>query len=285
MEIARKITDIRRLVVAAKKAGQRVGFVPTLGALHEGHLSLIRRARQESDYLIVSIFLNPTQFDPGEDLDKYPAKEKQDLKLCEKAKVDAVFLPTVEQMYPQGHCTRVTVEGLSEKLCGAHRPNHFAGVCTVVAKLFNIVEPLLAYFGQKDAQQALIIRRMVQDLDLPIEIRICPTVREANGLAVSSRNAYLSKEQRTQAVSLYQGLLKGKQLIEAGQRDVQVLTKAISEIISRAGPCHIDYVAAVDPQTLEPITNQSKTWLLAVAVRIGQARLIDNIVVDIHGDN
>ena len=281
MEIARTINEIRYLVSAARKATQTVGFVPTLGALHDGHLSLIKQARRETDFLVVSIFLNPTQFGPGEDLNKYPKQEQQDLALCEKAQVDAVFLPSVEQMYPAGHRTVVRVEGLSEELCGAYRPGLFAGVCTVVAKLFNIVQPDLAYFGQKDAQQALIIRRMVQDLDMPVQIRICPTVREKDGLAMSSRNAYLSDQQRHQAVCLYQGLLKGKELIEAGERERQAVTEQMKEIISQAGPSEIDYVVAVDPQTLEPATQGDPTWLLAVAVRIGQARLIDNILVDI----
>ena len=280
MEIARTIIDIRRLVSAAREAKQTVGFVPALGALHDGHLSLIEQARRETDFVVVSIFLNPTQFGPGEDLNKYPRKEQQDLALCEKAQVDAVFLPGVEQMYPQGNRTVVRVEGLSEKLCGAHRPGFFAGVCTVVAKLFNIVEPDLAYFGQKDAQQALIIRRMVQDLDMPVQIRTCPTVRERDGLAMSSRNAYLTDQQRSQAVCLYQGLLKGKELIEAGEREPRAVTEQMKETISQAGPSQIDYAVAVNPQTLEPATQESHTWLLAVAVRIGQARLIDNILVD-----
>ena len=281
MEVARTIADIRRLVGTARKAGQTVGFVPTLGALHDGHLSLIKQSRQESDFVVVSIFLNPTQFGSGEDLSKYPKQEAQDLELCRSEAVDAVFLPSVEQMYPQGHCTLVKVEGLSDKLCGAHRPRHFAGVCTIVAKLFNIVGPDFAYFGQKDAQQTLIIRRMVQDLDMPIEIRTCPTVREQNGLAMSSRNTYLSEQQRNQAGSLYQALLKGKELICAGQRNPQEVIEAMREVITKAGPSEIDYLAAVDPQSLESATQQSSAWLLAVAVRIGQARLIDNILVDI----
>ena len=281
MEVTRTITDIRRLVRRAKKAGQKVGFVPTLGALHDGHLSLIAQARQESNFLVVSIFLNPTQFGPGEDLNKYPHQEQQDLELCEKAAVDAVFLPSVQQMYPVGYCTSVKVQGLSDKLCGAHRPGHFEAVSTVVAKLFNIVGPDLAYFGQKDAQQALIITRMVQDLNMPIQIRLCPTVREKNGLAMSSRNAYLTLQQRSQAACLYRALLKGKDLIEVGQRDPQVVTEVMKKIIAQAGPCQTDYIVAVDPQTLEPVKKDSPVWLLAVVVWIGQARLIDNIVVDI----
>ena len=284
MEIARTKAEIRRLVSLAKKAGQTVGFVPTLGGLHGGHTSLIDRGRKETDFLVVSIFLNPTQFGPNEDLDKYPSQEEKDLALCEKAGVDAVFVPSVEQMYPAGHRTVVKVEGLSEKLCGTDRPRHFAGVSTVVAKLFNIVGPNVAYFGQKDAQQGLIIKRMVEELDLPVEIRMCPTVREENGLAMSSRNAYLSEEQRNQASCLYRALQEGKRLIESGQVDRDKVTAAMERIISQAGPCSIDYIAVVDSQSLEPAGPKSRSWLLALAVRIGPGRLIDNIMVEITGD-
>ena len=284
MEVARTIADIRRLVGLAKKAGQAVGFVPTLGALHTGHMSLIERAREETDFVVVSIFLNPTQFGPEEDLAEYPRQEKEDLALCEKAGTDAVFVPSVQQMYPSGHCTVVKVEGLSEKLCGAHRPGFFAGVTTVVAKLFNIVGPDVAYFGQKDAQQGLIVKRMVDELDLPLEIRMCPTVREQDGLAISSRNVYLDPKQRKQANCLYRALQEGKKLIESGQVDRDKLTAAMERIITQAGPCSIDYVAAVDSQSLEPATPENRSWLLALAVRIGPARLIDNILVEIPGD-
>jgi len=283
MEISRTINEIRRLLGTARQAKQTVGLVPTLGALHDGHMSLIEQARKETDYVVVSIFLNPTQFGAGEDLNKYPKRQRQDLDLCQNAEVDAVFMPGTEQMYPEGYCTTVTVKGLSEKLCGASRPGHFDGVCTIVAKLFNIIGPDVAYFGQKDAQQALIIQRMVQDLDMPIEIRVCPTVREPNGLAMSSRNAYLSESQRNRAGCLYQGLLKGKQLIRSGERNPEHVIKALKEVVNGAGPSEIDYVAVVDPQTLEPATQASRTWLLAVAVRIGPSRLIDNILVDIAG--
>ena len=281
MEIARTIAEIRRLVGLAKRSGKTVGFVPTLGALHGGHMSLIERGRKETGFMVVSIFLNPTQFGPNEDLDKYPRREKQDMEMCEKAGVDAVFVPSVEQMYPCGQCTVVKVEGLGEKLCGAHRPGSFTGVATVVAKLFNIVGPDIAYFGQKDAQQGLIIRRMVKELDMAVEIRMCPTMREEDGLAMSSRNAYLDQKQRKQAGCLYRALQEGKKLIEQGQVDRQKLTEAMARIIKDAGPCSIDYVAAVDEQSLEPATEQSPRWLLALAVRIGRARLIDNIVVEI----
>ena len=280
MEIARTVDEIRRLVGASRQAGQTVGFVPTLGALHDGHMSMIRQARKETDYVVVSIFLNPTQFGPNEDLNKYPKREQQDLDLCREAGIDAVFLPSVEQMYRGGYRTVVKVKGLSEKLCGAERPGHFDGVCTVVAKLFNIIGPSLAYFGQKDAQQALIIRRMVADLDLPIEVRVCPTVRETSGLAMSSRNAYLSEQQREQAGCLYKAMLKGQELIASGEQDAEKVIGAMRQVISQAGVSEIDYIEAVDAETLEKATQTSQTWLLAAAIRIGQARLIDNILVD-----
>ena len=283
MEIARTKAEIGRLVGLAKKAGQTVGFVPSLGALHGGHMSLIERARKETDFVVVSIFLNPRQFGPDEDLDEYPRQEEKDLALCEKAGVDAVFVPSVEQMYPSGHCTVVKVEGLSEKLCGVNRPGFFAGVSTVVTKLFNIVGPDIAYFGQKDAQQGLIIKKMVEELDMAIEIRMCPTVREEDGLAMSSRNTYLEAEQRRQASCLYRALQEGKKLIESGQLDRDKVTAAMERIIKQAGPCSIDYVAAVDSQSLEPATAENRSWLLALAVRIGRSRLIDNIVVEIPG--
>ncbi len=281
MEIARTITEVRHLVDQAKQSGQTVGFVPTMGALHEGHMSLIHCARRQTDFLLISIFVNPTQFGPNEDLDNYPRTEEQDLTLCRQASVDTVFLPTAGQMYPPGHRAVVKVTGLSEKLCGITRPNFFAGVTTVVNKLFNIVQPDFAYFGQKDAQQALIIQRMVQDLDMPLEIRVCPTVREEDGLAMSSRNAYLDPQQYLQAACLYQALLKGRELIQAGNTNRPAIITAMEETINQAGPCTIDYAEAVDPQTLEPVEKTASAWLLALAVRIGPARLIDNLVVEI----
>lgn len=281
MEIVRTKTEIRRLLSRPRQARQIVGLVPTMGALHEGHVSLIQCGRAETDFLVVSIFVNPTQFGPSEDLDKYPRQEKQDLALCEKAGVDVVFLPSVRQMYPPNHRTVVKVEGLSEKLCGINRPTHFAGVTTVVSKLFNIVQPDVAYFGQKDAQQGLIIRRMVEDLDMPVDVRICPTVREEDGLAASSRNSFLGPRQRRQAACLYKALLKGQDLLEAGQRDNAAVTGAMEQIIRQAGPCSIDYIQAVDPETLEPADKSNSVWLLVLAVRIGPTRLIDNMLVEI----
>ena len=269
------------MVAQAKQAHRTVGFVPTMGALHAGHMSLIRCAREQTDFVVVSIFVNPTQFGPNEDLDKYPRAQEQDLTLCRRASVDAVFLPTAGQMYPQGHCTVVKVAGLSQKLCGITRPNLFAGVTTVVSKLFNIVQPDVAYFGQKDAQQGLIIQRMVEDLDMPVEIRICPTLREEDGLAMSSRNAYLNPQQRRQATCLHKALLKGRGLIQAGKTDRSAIIAAMEDVINQAGPCTIDYAEAVDSRTLEPAENTTAAWLLALAVKIGPARLIDNMLVEI----
>ena len=281
MEIARTVAEVRRLVAQAKQAHRTVGFVPTMGALHAGHMSLIRCAREQTDFVVVSIFVDPTQFGPNEDLDKYPRAQEQDLTLCRRASVDAVFLPTAGQMYPQGHCTVVKVAGLSQKLCGITRPNLFAGVTTVVSKLFNIVQPDVAYFGQKDAQQGLIIQRMVEDLDMPVEIRICPTLREEDGLAMSSRNAYLNPQQRRQATCLHKALLKGRGLIQAGKTDRSAIIAAMEDVINQAGPCTIDYAEAVDSRTLEPAENTTAAWLLALAVKIGPARLIDNMLVEI----
>lgn len=284
MQVLRTISELRRLVTQTKKAGCKVGFVPTMGALHAGHLSLIATARRETDFVLISIFVNPTQFGPNEDLGKYPRPETQDLELCEQAGVDAIFLPSVEEMYPPGHGTIVEVRGLSEKLCGAYRPGHFAGVATVVAKLFNIVGPNAAYFGQKDVQQGLIIRKMVADLDIPVRVLICPTVRETDGLAMSSRNIYLKGGHRQQATCLYRALQEAERMIRAGERNAQRVEAVMKEIIAAAGPCTIDYTAAVDEQTLEPAKPDSRIWLLAVAVRIGQTRLIDNIRVELAGD-
>ncbi len=262
------------------RTAKSIGFVPTMGALHEGHRSLMRTAREGCQIVVVSIFVNPTQFGPGEDFEKYPRPLARDLAVCQEEGVDAVFVPEVGEMYPADAVTTVSVARLTEGLCGRHRPGHFDGVTTVVAKLFNIVQPDRAYFGQKDAQQAAVIRQMVRDLNWPIEVVVCPTVREADGLAMSSRNAYLSPEQRRQALCLSQALNWAKGRIEAGQRDVSKLTAAMREQIEAAGPCEIDYIEVVDAETLEPKASVQGQCLVALAVRIGPARLIDNVLVD-----
>ena len=266
-----------------RQVGQRIGLVPTMGALHEGHRSLMRAARNDCDQVVVSIFVNPTQFGPGEDLERYPRPIETDLAACRHESVDAVFCPSVAEMYPEGSVTTVTVNRLAQGLCGAHRPGHFNGVTTVVAKLFNIVQPDAAYFGQKDAQQAVVIRRMTRDLLWPIEIVVCPTIREADGLAMSSRNVYLSPHERTQACCLHAALEWARQQIEAGRQDARPLLDKMRELIEAAGPCRIDYIELVDADDLTPKAVALGRCLLALAVHIGKARLIDNVVVDAAG--
>lgn len=274
------VSQVREYLTPHRRAGRRIGFVPTMGALHEGHLSLMRAARRECDQVIVSIFVNPTQFGPGEDFEKYPRMLEADLAACQAEGVDAAFCPPVSEVYPVGSATAVTVKRLTDGLCGAHRPGHFDGVTTVVAKLFNIVQPDAAYFGQKDAQQAIVLRRMVKDLLWPIEMVVCPTIREPDGLAMSSRNAYLSPAERRQALSLSAALFRARDEILAGQRDVAALVAGIRQRIESAGPCRIDYVEIVDAEELTPLTTARGRCLLALAVRIGGTRLIDNVVVD-----
>jgi pantoate--beta-alanine ligase len=274
------IQEVRDYVRAARQADRRVGFVPTMGALHEGHRSLIRTARAACDDVVVSIFVNPTQFGPGEDFDRYPRPLEADLVACEEERVNGVFCPSVQEMYPPDSVTAVTVSRLTDGLCGAHRPGHFAGVSTVVAKLFNIVQPDAAFFGQKDAQQAAVIRRMVRDLCWPIEIVVCPTVREADGLAMSSRNVYLSPAERVQARSLSAALDWAREQVRAGQRDARELVREMRRRIEAAGPCSIDYIEIVDADELTPEAVVEGRCLAALAVRIGKTRLIDNVVLE-----
>lgn len=280
MIIAKTIADVRRAVAAARGQGQAVHFVPTMGALHEGHYSLIRAARGPERYVAVSIFVNPTQFGPHEDLARYPRPIEHDLAGCEREGVDLVFVPPADEMYPPGACTTVHVGGVTETLCGPHRPGHFDGVATVVAKLFHIVQPDVACFGQKDAQQCAVIRRMVADLDMPVRIVVCPTVREADGVAMSSRNAYLSPAERVQARCLIQALRLAEERIRTGEHRTDVIVEAMRSHITTAGPCTIDYVEVVDPETMQPLSRIGARSLLAVAVRIGSTRLIDNVLVE-----
>jgi pantoate--beta-alanine ligase len=251
-----------------------------MGALHIGHISLIEAALKKCDYIVVSIFVNPTQFVPGEDFEKYPRPFEADLNICKKAGVDVVFAPTPKQMYPKENITWVNVEKLTEPLCGQFRPGHFQGVTTVCSKLFNITAPDIAFFGQKDAQQAIVIRRMVADLNMPLEIIICPTVREQNGLAVSSRNKYLTEEQKQDAKNIYKSLQKCSNMIENGIKNTSEITSEMTKILTQVPSIEIEYVSVVDADTLENIDNISGKVLAAVAVRIGPARLIDNILVD-----
>ncbi|MHC4544303.1 MAG: pantoate--beta-alanine ligase [Planctomycetota bacterium] len=282
MEVVKATESVRVLVKAARSEGEKIGFVPTMGALHVGHISLIEAAVKECDFVVVSIFVNPTQFGPGEDFEKYPRPLETDLDICRKGGVDVVFIPTPEQMYPTENITWVNVEKLTETLCGQSRPGHFRGVTTVCAKLFNIVAPDIAFFGQKDAQQAVVIKRMVADLNMPLEVVVCPTVREPNGLAVSSRNKYLTEEQKQDATLIYKSLQKCREMIEAGITDTETITVEMSRILSQAPSIQIEYVSIVDAESLHIIDHIVGKALAAVAVRIGPARLIDNNVVDIR---
>ena len=264
---------------AVRGEGKRLGFVPTMGALHEGHLSLVRAAGTATDVVAASIFVNPTQFGPNEDLAKYPRSFERDCELLEREGVEFVFAPSVEEMYPAGAVTWVTVEVMSSKLDGRSRPGHFRGVTTVVSKLFHIVEPDQAFFGQKDAAQVAVIRRMVRDLNLAVEIVVCPIVREADGLAMSSRNAYLSAEERKRALVLHHSLMRVEQLVDAGERDAAQLVAAGCEEFARDGGVRLDYFEVVDPATLDPVNDVSGGALVAVAAYVGMTRLIDNLVV------
>ncbi len=260
-------------------SGMKLGLVPTMGALHEGHLSLVRKSVLEMEKTAVSIFVNPAQFSPGEDFDKYPRDFEGDFAKLEEAGADCVFLPTPEMMYPEGYATYVTQEKLEGVLCGRSRPGHFRGVLTVVLKLFNIVMPRRAYFGQKDYQQSVIIRRMTGDLNVPVEIAVLPIVREEDGLAMSSRNRNLSTPERKNAVCLYRALVKGKELIEDGEKDVKTVTEEMKGIIDAVPGVEIDYISVVDPDSLRNVSEMASTAVLAGAVRVGSTRIIDNIIV------
>ncbi|MDH4201638.1 MAG: pantoate--beta-alanine ligase [Phycisphaerae bacterium] len=280
MKIVHIIEEVRQSVQAAKKQGAKIGLVPTMGALHAGHGSLIEAAMAECDFVVVTIFVNPTQFGPGEDLDKYPRTLKEDAAYCEKLGADLIFAPSDKEMYPASQLVWVDVDKLTEGLCGAKRPGHFRGVTTVCAKLFNIVGADIAYFGQKDAQQVAVIRQMVQGLNMLLEIRICPIVREPDGLAVSSRNQYLSADERQRAVCLSQALTQCKEQIDAGQRDAAILTARMRTVIEHYGG-RIDYVEIVDAEILQPLHAIEGRVLIAVAVFFGRTRLIDNILLDL----
>lgn len=280
MRIIRDPRCLARALAQQKKRGLRIGFVPTMGALHAGHRSLIRRARQENDCVVVSIFVNPLQFAPHEDLKKYPRSPRQDICLCRESGVNFVFVPVPPALYRPDFSTAVTVKGLSDVLCGRSRPGHFEGVATVVAKLFHIVSPDVAYFGQKDAQQALIIGRMARDLDFGVRIKVLPIVREADGLAMSSRNAYLDSPQRKQAAVLYQSLKAARSLI-VKQRVYRpaVIIGRMRSVIRRSSGARIDYIAIVSADDLTPVRKIRGKCLIAVAAWFGTTRLIDNIVV------
>jgi len=279
MKIAKTIASVRKHIAAARRAGKDIGLVPTMGALHQGHISLVKAARKKTDFVVVSIFVNPTQFGPKDDFRKYPRPLKSDLRICKANGVALVFNPSVRQMYHSENLTSVNVERITEPLCGRCRPHHFRAVATVCAKLFNIVQPDIAFFGRKDAQQAVVVKQMVTDLDIPLKIIICPTIREPDGLAVSSRNKYLNSRQRKQALCLYHSLQKARKLVKSGITDPAKIIKQMKEIVRKAGPAKIDYLEIVDARTLEPVKKIDRKVLVALAVRIGPARLIDNIVL------
>ncbi|MHC4125948.1 MAG: pantoate--beta-alanine ligase [Planctomycetota bacterium] len=280
MQVAETIQAVRHLVKSARQQGKRIGFVPTMGAFHIGHAALIDEAVKRCGFVVVSIFVNPTQFGPGEDFEKYPRPLENDLDICRGRDVDVVFVPTAEEMYPQEILTWVNADKLTKNLCGRFRPGHFRGVATVCAKLFNIVCPDAAFFGWKDAQQAVVIQRMVADLNMPLEIVLCPTVRDSDGLALSSRNQYLSSEQRRDAMYIYKSLQKAQELIAGGQRDVQAVVGQIKDVLNQPGTIEVEYVSIVNAADLEELQQIEGKVLIAVAAKIGRTRLIDNILVD-----
>ncbi len=280
MEIATTIAQIRAWVRKTRAAGRTVGIVPTMGALHAGHVSLIQAAAAQCDSVVVSIFVNPTQFGPGEDFEKYPRPFEEDLAICTQHGVDAVFAPSRGEMYPRENLTWVTVEKVSEPLCGRFRPGHFRGVATVCTKLFNIVGADAAFFGQKDAQQVAVIQRMVADLNMPLEIVVCPTVREPDGLAMSSRNQYLSPQQRKEATVIYRSLQRSTELIRGGETAVARIAEQMREVLGQVPALQVEYVSIVDAASLKDLPRVQGKVLVAVAGRLGSTRLIDNIVVD-----
>jgi len=282
MEVIRAIAMARKVCNAARSAGRTVGFVPTMGAFHDGHMSLMKRARDERDHVVVSIFVNPLQFGPGEDLSRYPRDEDRDLSIAGELGLDVVFAPSVEEMYPAWP-PEVTVDPgpLGDRLEGAARPGHFRGVATVVAKLFDVVGPSTSYFGEKDAQQLAVIRRMVRDLSLPVEVEGCPTVREPDGLATSSRNAYLSPEQREAAGCLFLALSEAAQMARGGERDAASLVAAMAREIGATPEARIDYAAVVDDETFEEVSAIDGLARALVAARFGDTRLIDNLLLPV----
>jgi pantoate--beta-alanine ligase len=278
MQIVRTVAETRAALRALRSKGLTVGLVPTMGALHAGHLSLVRAAREQCEAVVVSIFVNPTQFGPNEDFSKYPRTFDTDGKLLEEEKVDVLFAPGVDEMYPSGSTTFVTVEEIGDRLDGASRPGHFRGVATVVAKLFHIIEPDKAYFGQKDAAQIAVLRRMVRDLNFPLELIACPTVREPDGLAMSSRNRYLSSEDRTHALTLSKTLFHTEQRIAAGTFTARTLIDDAVAALAAKPHIRLDYFRIIDPDTLVDIENVRNGALIAVAAFVGTTRLIDNLL-------
>ncbi|NOZ61594.1 MAG: pantoate--beta-alanine ligase [Calditrichaeota bacterium] len=281
MKIVKSIREMQQLSDELRCQGKKIGFVPTMGYLHEGHLSLLREAKKRCDVLVMSIFVNPTQFGPNEDFAQYPRNFERDSRLAEKEGCDVIFSPDTEEMYPENYLTSVEVEEITNILCGASRPGHFRGVTTVVAKLFNAVKPHVAVFGQKDAQQAVVIKRMTRDLNFDIDIIIAPIVREHDGLAMSSRNTYLSPEEREQALVLNRSLKMAEELILSGERDAETVKQKMKDMINEQPDAKIDYVEILHPETLEFQSKIKSDVLIALAVKIGKTRLIDNLVVKV----
>jgi len=279
MKLVHSIAEMRALSRSARSAGKRLGLVPTMGALHEGHVSLVRAAKAKTDIVAASIFVNPTQFGPNEDFAKYPRNLENDCARLELQGVEWVFAPATEEMYSSNSATWVTVEGLSDRLCGKSRPGHFRGVTTVVSKLFHIIEPDAAFFGQKDAAQHAIIRRMVLDLNMPVAIEICPIVREPDGLAMSSRNAYLSVQERKSALVLHRSLMRVQDMFARGERNAERLIALARKEFNSESIVRLDYFEIVDPDTLEPTPCINGRSLVAVAAFLGKTRLIDNVVL------
>ncbi len=278
MKVINSADEMQKTAESIRLQGKRIGFVPTMGYLHEGHLSLMRIARKQCDTLVCSIFVNPTQFGPDEDLDRYPRDFDRDERFCREENVDIVFYPSAKEMYPSGFSTYVLVENLGRKLCGISRPTHFRGVTTIVAKLFNLVKPHVAVFGQKDAQQFLILKRMVRDLNFDVDLMMGPIIREKDGLAMSSRNRYLTGRQREQATVLYKSLCTAEEMIAGGEKKAETILEKVKTVITSAPDARIDYVELVDPGNLEPLTVIGDSYLIAVAVYFDKTRLIDNIL-------
>ncbi len=280
--VTSSIDEVRRGVADARRGGNRIGCVPTMGALHAGHVSLLESARQDCGFVVATLFVNPAQFGPHEDLQKYPRPVEQDLKLCRQAGVDLVFMPSVASLYPDGYATWVDVTGLSNVLEGAVRPGHFRGVATIVLKLFNVVLPDVAYFGEKDYQQHTLIRRMAGDLNVPVELVVCPTIREPDGLALSSRNVYLSAKERKSALSLYESLQLAAQRLRAGETNIAAVQAEMLRLLRLHPHVEPDYALIADPDTLDPLTHPRTRMVALVAARVGSTRLIDNLPIQLN---
>jgi len=277
--LVRTIGELKKALSEARREGKSIGFFPTMGALHEGHLSIMRAARKETDFLVISIFVNPTQFGPSEDFEEYPRDLQGDLRKAKEVRVDLVFAPSADEMYPEGFATYVVQERLTDRMCGLSRPGFFRGITTVVAKLLNLVGPCVDYFGQKDYQQSVVVTQMARDLNMEVEIRVLPTVREDDGLAMSSRNKYLSPTERQQALCLYEALKEAEALVATGERKSERIIKKMKQTVARAPAAEIDYIVVVDPENLEDIETIKGRVLVALAVWIGKTRLIDNTLI------